>query len=99
MPSWRSPAVLAPSVLAGALLLLVLDGVSRSEPRANVVIAGPTPTDQALRHNFVGVHQNFTAVCDDACLRATLSFDVASLKDLCGRGTISRSYSKCKLVM
>ena len=54
---------------------------------------------QALRHNFVGVHQNFTAVCDDACLRATLSFDVASLKDLCGRGTISRSYSKCKLVM
>ena len=44
MPSWRSPAVLAPSVLAGALLLLVLDGVSRSEPRANVVIAGPTPT-------------------------------------------------------
>ena len=115
MPSWRSPAVLAPSVLAGALLLLVLDGVSRSEPRANVVIAGPTPTapnpraaesvvvhikgHQALRHNFVGVHQNFTAVCDDACLRATLSFDVASLKDLCGRGTISRSYSKCKLVM
>ena len=54
---------------------------------------------QAMRHNFVGVHQNFTAVCDDACLRATLSFDVASLKDLCGRGTISRSYSKCKLVM
>ena len=36
--------MLAPSVLAGALLLLVLDGVSRSEPRANVVIAGPTPT-------------------------------------------------------
>ena len=31
--------------------------------------------------------------------RRCLSFDVASLKDLCGRGTISRSYSKCKLVM
>ena len=53
---------------------------------------------QALRHNFVGVHQNFTAVCDDKCLKADLAFDVPSLKDLCGRGTIRQSYSKCKMV-
>ena len=88
--------MLAPSVLAGALLLLVLDGVSRSEPRANVVIAGPTPTapnPRAAEERAQAVHRAVKA------LRATLSFDVASLKDLCGRGTISRSYSKCKLVM
>ena len=34
--------MLAPAVLAGALLLLVLDGVNRSETRANVVVAPPS---------------------------------------------------------
>ena len=31
-------------------------------------------------------------------LKADLAFDVPSLKDLCGRGTIRQSYSKCKMV-
>ena len=44
------------------------------------------------------VHRNITRVCDDACVKKPLPFEVESLKDLCSRGSIRNVYSKCKMV-
>ena len=49
---------------------------------------------QANRHNFQDVHRNFSRVCGAECQRTVLPFDVASLADLCKRGSISQVYSK-----
>ena len=53
---------------------------------------------QATWHNFDNIHRNFTRVCDDACLKSLLPFDVPNLADLCRRGNIKSTYGKCALV-
>ena len=53
---------------------------------------------QASWWNFMNVHQNFTRICDDDCLKAELSVDVPSLDFICQREAIRKSYSKCKML-
>ena len=53
---------------------------------------------QATWHNFHNIHVNFSRVCDDDCLQLQLPFDVPNLADLCRRGTIAQSYSKCSML-
>jgi len=50
---------------------------------------------QANQKNFHDIHRNFTRICSGECLRKHLPFDVPSLADLCSRGNIRQTYSKC----
>jgi len=44
------------------------------------------------------VHRNITAKCNEQCVQKPLPFEVTSLADLCGRGSIKSVYSKCKML-
>eukprot|EP00964_Phaeocystis_antarctica_P088683 scaffold56452_cov59-Phaeocystis_antarctica.AAC.10 len=76
-------------------------GAHQGAPGAHSWVSRATPSylgRQANRHNFLNVHRNFSRVCDAQCQQQTLDFDVPSLADLCRRGTISQSYTKCAKV-
>jgi len=64
-------------------------------PITHQTVVAHHTANAAIMHD---VHRNISRACEKHDCEALLPFEVKSLADLCGRGSIKKVYSKCKML-